>query len=93
MRICWYVLQFMPLLSTLSKVIFTPPPQFVLFLKEDETGQLRGILEKDVITAFNTYMNFLYCIGTIRCPTKVYFSLSTLAGESRCCNDYKGGSK
>ena len=71
----------------------TPPPPFFFchFLKEDETGQLRGILEKDVITAFNTYMNFLYCIGSIRCPTKVHFSLSTLAGESSCCNDYKAG--
>ena len=51
--------------------------------QEDETGNLRGVLVKDVITAWNRYMDFLYCIGGIRCPTKVYFSLSTLAGDSR----------
>ena len=82
-----------PSFNFVQSQFYPPPPQYVHFLKEDETGQFRGILEKDVITAFNTYMNFLYCIGTIRCPTKVYFKLSTLAGESRCCNDYKGGSK
>ena len=43
-------------------------------------GNLRGVLVKDVITAWNRYVEFLYCIGGIRCPTKVYFSLSTLAG-------------
>ena len=44
------------------------------------------MLEVDVIIAFNTYMQFLYMIGGIRCPTKVYFGLSTLAGDSRCDN-------
>ena len=38
---------------------------------------------KDVITAWHTYMSWLYLLGGIRCPTKVYFSLSTLAGDSR----------
>ena len=52
-------------------------------MQEDETGNLRGVLVKDVITAWNRYMDFLYCIGGIRCSTKVYFSLSTLAGDSR----------
>jgi hypothetical protein len=56
-----------------------PPP----LRQEDETGNLRNGLVKDVITAWNQYMDFLYCIGGIRCPTKVYFSLSTLAGDSR----------
>jgi len=58
--------------------VFSPP-----LWKEDETGNLRNVLVKDVITAWNRYMDFLYCIGGIRCPTKVYFSLSTLAGDSR----------
>ena len=38
---------------------------------------------RDVITAWNMYMEFLYMLGGIRLPTKVHFSLSTLAGESR----------
>ena len=42
-----------------------------------------SLLEKDVITAWHTYMGYLYLLGGIRCPTKVYFKLSTLAGDSR----------
>ena len=53
-------------------------------------GHLRAVLEADVIIAFNTYMQFLYMIGGIRCPTKVYFGLSTLAGDSRCDNLFCG---
>ena len=41
------------------------------------------MLVKDVITAWNTYMSWLYFLGGIRCPTKVYFTMSTLAGDSR----------
>ena len=52
-------------------------------MQEDATGTLRGVLFKDVITAWHTYMCWLYLIGGIRCPTKVYFTLSTLAGDSR----------
>ena len=59
----------------------SPPP--LLEMQEDETGNLRNVLEKDVITAWHTYMGYLYLLGGIRCPTKVYFKLSTLAGDSR----------
>ena len=38
---------------------------------------------KDGIATWNRYMEFLYMIGGIRCAPKVYFSLSTLAGDSR----------
>ena len=58
-----------------------PPP--LLEMQEDETGNLRNVLEKDVIIAWHTYMGDLYLLGGIRCPTKVYFKLSTLAGDSR----------
>ena len=58
-----------------------PPP--LLEMQEDETGHLRNVLEKDVVTAWHTYMGYLYLLGGIRCPTKVYFKLSTLAGDSR----------
>ena len=62
----------------------TPPPDVVKgYMQENDTGNLRGVLVKDVITAWNRYMDFIYSIGGIRCPTKVYFSLSTLAGDSR----------
>ena len=44
---------------------------------------MRPVLEKDVITAWHTYMRFLYLIGGIGIPTKVYFNLSTLAADSR----------
>ena len=52
-------------------------------IQEDETGTLRGVLVKDVITAWNTYMSWLHLLGGIRCPTKVYFTMSTLAGDSK----------
>ena len=51
--------------------VFRPPP--LLEMQEDETGNLRNVLEKDVITAWHTYMGYLYLLGGIRCPTKVYF--------------------
>ena len=54
-----------------------------IHMQEDETGQLRGILVNDVMSAWHTYMKWLYMIGSIFCPTKVYFSLATLAGDSR----------
>ena len=38
---------------------------------------------KDVVAAWVRYMDWLYMLGGIRLPTKVYFSLSTLAGDSR----------
>jgi len=52
-------------------------------MQEDETGHLRNVLEKDVINAWHMYMGYLYLLGGIRCPMKVYFKLSTLAGDSR----------
>ena len=64
-----------------SRFLVSPPCPIVT---EDKTGNLRPVLEKDVITAWHTYMGFLYLIGGIRIPTKVYFTLSTLAGDSRC---------
>ena len=66
---------------SLLKILSSHPP--CVSIQEDETGTLRGVLVKDVITAWNTYMSWLYLLGGIRCPTKVYFSLSTLAGDSR----------
>ena len=60
---------------------YSNPP--LLEMQEAETGHLRNVLEKDVITAWHTYMGYLYLLGGIRCPTKVYFKLSTLAGDSR----------
>ena len=60
-----------------------PPTHTLLEMQEDETGNLRNILEKDVITTRHTYMGYLYLLGGIRCPSKVYFKLSTLAGDSR----------
>ena len=62
---------------------YKAPPSSSLWMQEDATGTLRGVLLKDVITAWHTYMSWLYLIGGIRCPTKVYFTLSTLAGDSR----------
>ena len=62
---------------------FPPPPFFFWEMQEDETGNLRNVLEKDVIMAWHTYMGYLYLLGGICCPTKVYFKLSTLAGDSR----------
>ena len=44
---------------------------------------MRPVLEKDVITAWHTYMGFLYLIGGIRIPTKVYFNLAILAADYR----------
>ena len=67
-------------LQTLFQVIQIPP---LLEMQEDETGHLRNVLEKDVVTAWHRYMGYLYLLGGIRCPTKVYFKLSTLAGDSR----------
>ena len=67
-------------------IIFVPipqPPPPLLEMHEDETGNLRHVLEKDVITAWHTYMGYLYLLGGICCPTKVNFKLSTLAGDSR----------
>ena len=63
--------------------VLPPTPPLLLEMQEDETGNLRNVLEKDVITAWHTYMGYLYLLGGIRCPTKVYFKLSTLAGDSR----------
>ena len=60
---------------------YSNPP--LLEMQEDETGHLRNVLEKDVVTAWHTYMGYLYLLGGIRCSTKVYFKLSTLAGDSR----------
>ena len=68
-------------LTLLDRLQMLFPP--LLEMQEDETGHLRNVLEKDVITAWHTYMGYLYLLGGIRCPTKVYFKLSTLAGDSR----------
>ena len=66
-------------------VLISPPPTPLLGMQEDETDldNLRNVLEKDVITAWHSYMGYLYLLGGIRCPTKVFFKLSTLAGDSR----------
>ena len=70
------------ILEKWHKVCFIDEDE-LLEMQEDETGNLRNVLEKDVITAWHTYMGYLYLLGGIRCPTKVYFKLSTLAGDSR----------
>ena len=39
---------------TCFQLIPGPPP--LLGMQEDETGHLRNVLEKDVVTAWHTYM-------------------------------------
>ena len=52
-------------------------------LKEDSTGHVQGLALDEVNSAINTYMRWLYFIGTISVPTKVSFARAALADDSR----------
>ena len=50
---------------------------------------MRELALDEVITSFNTYVRWLYFIGTISVPTKDYFTLAALAEDSRGFNARK----
>ena len=50
---------------------------------------MRALALDEVVTAFNTYMRWLYFVGSISVPTRVYFALAALADDSRGFNARK----
>ena len=56
--------------SNLKDMYFIQAPlPLHLRLQEDETGNLQAVFLKDVLTAWHTYIGFLYDLGGIRIPT------------------------
>ena len=50
---------------------------------------MRALALDEVVTAFNTYMRWLYFVGSISVPTRIYFALAALADDSRGFNARK----
>ena len=57
-------------------VLISPPPTPLLGMQEDETDldNLRNVLEKDVITAWHSYMGICTCLVAFAAQQKFFSS-------------------
>ena len=51
-------------------------------MQDDPSGQLREVYHTMVVLGFTTYMKWVYFLGAIPCPTRVYFTLARLGNNS-----------